>query len=168
MECNGSNYQLKQNFALQTSITTLFSKFWRVVIWELLQGQLLHVKWCDVMDNFDSLHIFVIRSQEVKMVLTNESLDNEKKKNCLKNLKWSYAMSFCGRKLIVTKKVNRIGGRKKAMDNFFGIGYKVILLCFSSSLFAWILCHQRGESPTVCSVPLLLSYHSCLRDYTSS
>lgn len=77
------------------------------------------------MDNFDLLHIFVIRSQEVKMVLTNESLDNEKKKkNCLKNLKWSYAMSFCGRKLIVTKKVNHIGGRKKAMDNFLELGTK--------------------------------------------
>lgn len=126
MECNGSYYQLKQNIASQTSITTLFNKFWRVVIWGLLQGQPLHVKWRDVIDNFDSLYIligYVIRSQKVKMVLNNESLGYEIK-NCLKNLKWSYAMSCCGRKLIVTKKVNRIGGRKKAMDNFLELSTK--------------------------------------------
>lgn len=57
------------------------------------------------------------------MVLNNESLGYEIK-NCLKNLKGSYAMSCCGRKLIVTKKVNRIGGRKKAMDNFLELSTK--------------------------------------------
>lgn len=59
----------------------------------------------------------------MKMVLNNESMGYEIK-NCLKNLKWSYAMSCCGRKLIVTKKVNRIGGRKKAMDNFLELSTK--------------------------------------------